>query len=120
MAAELLLNGKEVKTPKTFSAVVQDIDGNSTRDASGNMHRDRITVKRKLSIAWGPLNNNEIATIMQAVSGVFFKVTYPDPQTGAQATASFYVGDRTAAAYSWSDTFSAMMWQNLSFDLIEQ
>ncbi len=120
MSAVLTINGVAVKAPKSFSAAVQDIDGNSTRDASGNMHRDRITVKRKLTIAWGPLSNNEIATIMQAVSGVFFKATYPDPQTGAQATASFYVGDRTAAAYSWSDTFSAMMWQNLSFDLIEQ
>jgi hypothetical protein len=120
MAATLLINGVEVKSPKTFTAAVQDIDGNSTRDASGYMHRDRITVKRKLSIAWGPLSNNEIATIMQAVTSVFFKVTYPDPQTGAQATASFYVGDRTAAAYSWSKQFAKMMWQNLSFDLIEQ
>lgn len=120
MAAELLLNGKEVKAPKTFNAVVQDIDGNSSRDGNGTMHRDRITVKRKLSIAWGPLSNNEIATIMQAVSGVFFDVTYPDPQTGAQATASFYVGDRTAAAYNWNEKFSAMMWQNVGFDLIEQ
>lgn len=118
--ATLMLSGKAVKSPKTFSATVQDIDGNSTRDASGNMHRDRITVKRKLAIAWGPLNNNEIATIMQSISATFFSVTYPDPQTGGQRTGIFYVGDRTAAAYSWNDKFSAMMWQNLSFDLIEQ
>lgn len=118
--ATLTLDGKAVKSPKTFSATVQDIDGNSTRDASGNMHRDRITIKRKLAIAWGPLNNNEIATIMQAISSTFFSVTYPDPQTGGQRTGTFYVGDRTAAAYSWNDKFSAMMWQNLSFDLIEQ
>ncbi|MBW4802871.1 hypothetical protein Lcor42L_08985 [Loigolactobacillus coryniformis subsp. torquens] len=120
LSAVLTINGVAVKAPKSFSAAVQDIDGNSTRDASGNMHRDRITVKRKLTIAWGPLSNNEIAKIMQAVSGVFFSVTYPDPQSGGQKTATFYVGDRTAAAYSWNDKFAAMMWQNLSFDLVEQ
>ncbi|MCL5458095.1 hypothetical protein M3M33_05330 [Loigolactobacillus coryniformis] len=120
LSAVLTINGVAVKAPKSFSAIVQDIDGNSTRDASGNMHRDRITVKRKLTIAWGPLSNNEIAVIMQAISGVFFGVTYPDPQTGTQKTATFYVGDRTAAAYSWNNKFAAMMWQNLSFDLVEQ
>ena len=44
--ATLTLDGKAVKSPKTFSATVQDIDGNSTRDASGNMHRDRIKIGR--------------------------------------------------------------------------
>ncbi len=120
MSAVLTINGKAVTAPKSFTAVVQDIDGNSTRDASGNMHRDRITTKRKLTIAWGPLSNNQMATIMQAISGVFFPVIYPDPVTGGQKTATFYVGDRTAAAYSWNEKLASLMWQNVSFDLIEQ
>lgn len=114
------LNGKTVKAPKSFSLAIQDIDGNSTRDAKGLMHRDRITVKRKLAVAWGPLSNSEAAAILQAVSEVFFSVTYPDPQTGGSSTGTFYVGDRTAPSYSWNDELGAIAWQSLSFDLIEQ
>ncbi|WP_056992992.1 DUF6711 family protein [Lacticaseibacillus saniviri] len=118
--AAIAINGIAVKAPKTFSAAIQDIDGATSRDAHGNMHRDRITVKRKLAIAWGPLSNAESAQILQATSAQFFSVSYPDPMTGGQRTGTFYAGDRTAPTYSWNEKFKDIMWSGLSFDLIEK
>lgn len=120
MVVAFAIGGVQVKTPKTFNAAIQDIDGSTTRDALGNMHRDRITRKRKLSIAWGPLSNTECAQILQASASEFVSVTYPDPMTGASRTGQFYAGDRSAPSYSWNEQYQSIMWQGLSFDLIEQ
>ena len=43
------INGVTMPTPKSFKVTINDIDSeNTTRDARGTMHRDRIAVKRKL------------------------------------------------------------------------
>ncbi len=112
------VNGVDISTPKTFEVVIQDLDGEqSSRDQSGNMHRDRVAVKRKLQLEWPPLTQNEISTLLTAVSGVFFSVTYPDPQAGT-VTKTMYVGDRTSPAYQYKD--GVAKWSGLKMDFIEQ
>lgn len=119
--ANLSINGSVVRPPKTFSASIQTIDADSTgRNASGKMIRDIIAEKVKLDIAWGPLSDSEISQILTKVSGAFFSVSYPDPQVGGNTTKRFYVGDRTAASYSWNDKFQAMKWEGLSLSFIEE
>lgn len=113
----LTINGAEVAVPKSFSVAVTDVDGKSTRNSNGDMIRDRITVKRKLECEWGPLTQAEISTLLNAVSSVFFSVSYPDPVSG-QTTKEFYVGDRTAPAYSFNDKFRP--WNGLSMNFIER
>ena len=76
------INGVAIATPKIYEATVSDLDGESNRNAAGQLIRDRIAVKRKLNLEWGPLSQSEIAPILNAVSGVFFTVTFPDPQLG--------------------------------------
>lgn len=120
MSYYLAFNGATMPLPKSYSWTIQDVDGKSTRNAAGNMVRDRITTKIKLSIEWGPLSNKEIAKILQAVSDPFFKATYLDAQAGKMVTKTFYAGDRPAPAYSWSDKLSKFAWSGLSFDIIEQ
>lgn len=118
MAGSLSVNGVSLKTPKTFSVGIQAVDGDSGRNAKGDMVRDYITTKRKLDIEWGPLTDSEISTILKAVSGVFFSVTYPDPMEGKMLTKTFYVGDRTSPTYSWNDKLPK--WEKLSMSFIEQ
>lgn len=96
------INGVAIATPKIYEATVSDLDGESNRNAAGQLIRDRIAVKRKLNLEWGPLSQSEIAPILNAVSGVFFTVTFPDPQLGI-ITKTMYVGDRTAPAYQYID-----------------
>ena len=45
---------------------------------------------------------------------------YLDPEIGGLTTKTFYVGDRTVPSLIWSDALDGYVWQNLSFDLVEQ
>ncbi|WP_307976293.1 DUF6711 family protein [uncultured Streptococcus sp.] len=115
--SNLIINGVSVVPPKNFQVGVQDVDGETGRNANGDMVRDRITTKRKLEIEWGMLTQSECSAILSAVSAVFFTVSYPDPISG-QSTRTFYVGDRTAPAYSFTNKFKP--WSGLKFNLIER
>ena len=113
----LVINGVTVVAPKSFKANISDVDGETGRNASGDMIRDRVAVKRKLECEWGLLSQSEIQTLLNAVTSEFFTVSYPDPQLG-QITRTFYVGDRSAPAYSWADNLKP--WSGLSMNFIER
>ena len=111
------INGVNIVTPKTYEVTIQDLDGESNRNANGAMVRDRIAIKRKLNLEWPPLSQREISTLLNAVSSVFFTVTFPDPQEG-MITKTMYVGDRTAPAYMYIN--GEAKWSGLKMNLIEK
>ena len=111
------INGVDIATPKTYEATVSDLDGESNRNANGELIRDRIAVKRKLNLEWGPLTQAEIQTLLNSVSSVFFTVTFPDPQLG-MVTKTMYVGDRSAPAYQYIN--GEVKWQGLKMNFIEK
>ncbi|MEW8993116.1 DUF6711 family protein [Clostridium sp.] len=113
----LKVNGVAIAAPKAYEVTIQDLDGESNRNASGNMIRDRIAVKRKINLEWQPLNQGEISTLLNAVSSVFFTVTFPDPQQG-MVTKTMYVGDRTAPAYMYIN--GQVKWSGLKMNFIEK
>ena len=113
------INGVKIATPKTYEPTISDLDGESNRNANGELIRDRIAVKRKLNLEWGPLKQSEIAPILNAVSGVFFTVTFPDPELGI-ITKTMYVGDRTAPAYFYDEKTKDVKWQGLKMNFIEK
>lgn len=113
----LKINGVAIATPSKYEVTVQDFDGESNRNANGNLVRDRIAVKRKLNLEWGPLTQGEIQTLLNAVSSVFFTVTFTDPQLG-EVTKTMYVGDRTSPAYSCIN--GVVKWSNLKMNFIEK
>lgn len=120
MSGYLKINGVSVKPPQELQVSHQTIDADSTgRNANGDMVRDIIAKKVKIDCVWGPLSNNEIKTLLNAVDRSFFSVTYPDPQKGI-TTKTFYVGDRTAPVYSLNPKFNKIMWQNLSMNFVER
>ena len=111
------INGVAIATPKVFEATVSDIDGETNRNAKGELIRDRVAVKRKINLEWGTLEQSEMSTILNAVSSVFFTVEFPDPQLGL-ITKTMYVGDRTSPAYSYID--NKIKWQGLKMNFIEK
>ncbi|WP_394898941.1 DUF6711 family protein [Clostridium paraputrificum] len=111
------INGVAIATPKVFEATVSDIDGESNRNAKGELIRDRVAVKRKINLEWGTLEQSEMSKILNAVSSVFFTVEFPDPQLGL-ITKTMYVGDRTSPAYSYID--NKIKWQGLKMNLVEK
>lgn len=113
----LKINGVVIATPKSFELSISDLDGESNRNASGQMIRDRIAIKRKINLEWPPLNQSEISTLLNAVSSVFFTVEFPDPQLG-MVTKTMYVGDRTAPAYQYTN--GEAKWSGLKMNFIER
>ena len=113
----LKINGVVIATPKSFEVTISDLDGESNRNASGQMIRDRIAIKRKINLEWPPLNQSEMSTLLSAVSSVFFTVEFPDPQLG-MITKTMYVGDRTAPAYQYTN--GEAKWSGLKMNFIEK
>ena len=113
----LIINGVKVVTPKSMSVSISDIDGDTGRNANGTIVRDRVAIKRKIELEWGMLTQAEISQLLNAVSSVFFNVTFIDPQQG-QVTKTMYVGDRSAPVFSFNEKFKP--WSGLKMNLIEQ
>lgn len=117
---ELKVNGEVIVSPSTFEPTIIDLDnGESTnRGADGTLNRDRIVVKRQINMAWGVLSNDEISSLLQAMSDVFFEFRYPDPMEGNYVTKTFYVGNRPCPALLEQD--GKMLWNGLKITLIER
>ena len=113
------IQGVEVTAPNSYEPTISDIDGESNRNALGELIRDRIAVKRKLACGWGPLSQSEISTLLKVVSDTFFEVEFPDPQDGI-LTKTMYVGDRTAPAYMYDEESKECKWKNLKMNFIEK
>lgn len=111
------INGIDItKYIKPYKVSLQDLDSDSSvRNVKGEMMRDRIAVKRKIELEFGPLQNNDIKAILGAIAGVFFSVTFIDPLEG-HMTRQMYCGDRSAALYN----SNAELWTGLKFNLIER
>lgn len=114
----LKINGVAITTPKVFDVTISDLDGESNRNAQGDLMRDRIAIKRKLNLEWPPLSNSECSKLLKAVSSVFFTVEYPDPEVGAMVTKTMYVGDRTSAMYTIIEGIPK--WSGVKMNLIQK
>lgn len=114
----LKINGVAVATPKSFQVDISDVDGETSRNAMGNMIRDRIATKRKLSCEWPALSMGEMSVLLQAVKNVFFTVEYPDPMEGTNSEKTFYVGDRSMPVYMVKD--GQIVWEGLTMNFIER
>ena len=115
----LSINGGAIASPKSLEVTISDLDGESNRNANGELIRDRIGVKRKIALEWPPLTQSEISALLTAVSGVFFTVTFPDPQQGV-VTKTMYVGDITAPANVYDTKTKQFKWQGLKMNFIEK
>ena len=113
----LKINGVAIATPKSFDVTISDLDGETNRNATGDLIRDRIAIKRKLSLEWSPLSQEEISPLLNAVSAVFFTVEFPDPQLGV-ITKTMYTGDRSSPMYCYIN--GVAKWQGLKMNFIEK
>ena len=89
----------KVPTPQTYGWSLEDLDsgeGTGRNNATGEMFRDRIESKRKLSFTWPPLSIEKTAMLLQALDPVFIAVQYLDAQTGGYAIRKFYAGPKSA------------------------
>lgn len=112
------IKGTPITTPKKCSVGVYDVSSAAARNAAGDTVIDRVAVKRKIDMEWGPLTNAQISTLLSAVADQYFDVEYPDPVTGAARTIVCYVSERNAPVYKYSGTTPT--WESLKLTLIER
>jgi len=107
-------------TPSELKWSLSDLDADgSGRNQNGDMFRDRVAVKRKLECTWPPLLANEMSELLNAVSDIFFELTYPDAMTGSNRTMTCYVGDRSSPIMR-PETDGKWLWGGLSMNFVER
>ena len=119
--AILQINKIDISDPNTLKWDLYDLDSeNGGRNQLGEMFRDRVAVKRKLSCTWPPMEPAEMAALLQAMDAVFFTLRYPDAHDGAYREGEFYVGDRSTPMYVWNNEKQKFLWEGLSANFIER
>ena len=112
----ITVGGAAISTPSSFSVSVNDLS-KAERNANGTMIIERIATKRKLELGWNYLSSADLATLFAAVSGVSFTVVYPDPQTGAARSGTFYSGDRSAGMIDYQG--GVPRYKDVKFNMVE-
>jgi len=111
------INSVTIPTPSDYKISVMDLS-KAERNANGNMIIERVATKRKLELEYKYLSSNDLSVLLQAISDVFFTVSYPDFVTGSISSGTFYVGDRTAGAIDYQNDI--IRYKDIKFNLIER
>lgn len=113
-------NGTPLPDPSGFSGETSDLDVSGERDATGLLHRDRVATKIPVQMTYTNITWDMCQTILQAVSPAQFSFTFPDPNTGALRTGTYYVGNRKwDAVWLPAGENPAGWYANLTFSVIE-
>lgn len=115
----ITINGIAVPAPDEYGVVISDLDASANRSGNGTLYRDRVATKRTLNLSWAVMDYQDLSLLLNAVSSVFFPVTYIDPELNGLTTKTFYVSDRNAGiAIKQSD--NTYKWKGVSFSLVER
>lgn len=111
------VGGAFLRSPSVYQWSLQDVsDPDAGRTEDGKMHKNRIAQKVKIELAWNNIGTADASAILQAFDPEYISVKYLDPKAGTYLTKTFYVGDRSAPAYS----SRLGLWSNVAFNIIEQ
>ena len=109
--------------PSSLTWGLQDISDAATgRTQTGKMVINRVAQKVKLSLAFNGVTLATASQILTAfnptdASNPYLRVKDPAPKSGATVGKVFYIGDRSAPVYMY--TQNKKIYQNIAFDLIE-
>jgi hypothetical protein len=113
------INNTTLPSPRSYRVERSDLDSErTTRDESGYLHRDRIRKGvYKLYLQWR-LTPAQLETIIPLIERESFSVTFLDPTSCAQHTATMYTGNRSAEIVLGAKTISDMLF-DFTVDFIE-
>lgn len=113
----LTINSTSIPDPSSFEVDIEDIV-KAERVANGNLVKDIIATKRKCKLEYKHLSESELSALLVLVANNFFTFSYPDSQTGATRTGTFYCGGRSAGMIDYDN--GAIRWKDIRFNLIER
>lgn len=111
------IDGVVMPDPTEFVVTIQDIDASAERNARGDLVRDKVNTKRKISMKYRMLTQTQAATILNAVDKEFFSFTYPDPVAG-ENTITAYVGDRQNTMKLYKN--GEALWSEIPLSIVER
>lgn len=112
----IYIDNVKMPTPQTYTWSCEDLDGEegTGRDANGEMFRDRVATKRKLSFTWPPLSVEETSRLLKALEPEFISVRYFDAREAQFVERTFYAGPQSAVCGHRS------RWLGITVNLIEK
>lgn len=111
------IGGTAIPDPRGFSGEVSDLDLSGERDATGLLHRDRVATKIPVEMRYENIGWDKCSDILQLMTAASFSFTFPNPNTGALTTGTYYVGNRKWDTV-WAPDDGEWL-TNLSFSVIE-
>lgn len=103
-------------SPQGLELTVAAVDYESGRSASGNMKRNMLGTCYTYKVTMPPCSTNVVKAGLSALLDAYTECTFYDPILGAERTATYYVGDRTAPVYN----FTLDLWNSWEFTMIEK
>ena len=116
--AVITVNGAEMPSPSKLEVEIFDVGSREGRSASGRLVRDRIAVKRRLTLKWACLTCAQMGTLLSAVAGGFFEAACPDPETGKMRASQYSCSERTAGVLCIRD--GEPVWNNVKMEWTER
>jgi hypothetical protein len=88
------INSVAIATPSSFAVKIRDIK-KEDYNANGNIIIEIKSKKRDIELSYNYLAQSESSTLLTALAAsTTFSVSYPDPETGATRTGTFFCRDR--------------------------
>lgn len=96
------IGNDDIPDPSSFSGKESDLDTSGERDATGYLHRNRVSTKHPLSIEYKNIPWDVITELCAMMMSDKFSFTFPNPfAAGGTMTIQAYAGDRDFTAV-WS------------------
>ena len=106
-----------IPCPSSYKWDMEDVSAsNAGRTEDVQMHKYRIGQVVALELSWQNVPTATVASVLQMFQPEYLEVEYLDAFNGAYKTSIFYVGNRSAPAYSTK----LGLWQNVTFKIIER
>jgi hypothetical protein len=114
------INGVLMPSPSSMVPGFYDVSTIGDRNALGDALIDRVATKRKYELQWNYPDALTLKTLLTAIgeagtSSVFFSFTCVDPAINAEATKTFYAGDRMMPVYRYNNGSPIYEYLKVSF-----
>lgn len=107
-----------IPDPSVYEYTISDLDLSGERDSNGNLHRDRVATKHNIKLSYDAMDYANVRRILNLLEDAAFYFSFIRPDTLAEYTGKYYVGDRTMKTLNaWDEPCNWIC--DLAFDLIE-
>jgi len=105
--------------PDEWKPILNDADQGSFRTANAKLKRKRVrTDIRKFAVVYKYITATDLATVLSAIDGESFTLTFYDVKTNTETTGTFYASQKDVETLK-VDADGTRHYKNFSFRLIE-